>query len=75
MTTRMTHPQHGATHAYDTGEIEKLQKLGWSVEVPVINGDTHREPEDVIEEQGEGDQHPAKAGEVAKRKPGRPRKA
>lgn len=32
MTTRMVHPQHGATHAYDKGEIERLEKLGWSVE-------------------------------------------
>lgn len=29
MTTRMTHPEHGATHAYDKGEIERLEKLGW----------------------------------------------
>jgi hypothetical protein len=34
MTTRMTHPQHGATHAYDKSEIERLEKLGWSVEKP-----------------------------------------
>lgn len=34
MPTRMTHPQHGATHAYDKGEIERLEKLGWSVEKP-----------------------------------------
>lgn len=30
--TRMTHPQHGATHAYDSGEIAKLKGFGWSVE-------------------------------------------
>ena len=29
---RMTHPQHGATHAYDTGEVNKLKGWGWSVE-------------------------------------------
>ena len=34
MPTRMTHPQHGATHAYDTGEIKRLEALGWSVEKP-----------------------------------------
>lgn len=25
----MTHPHHGATHAYDYGEIERLKKVGW----------------------------------------------
>jgi hypothetical protein len=29
--TRMTHPQHGATHAYDSGEIARLKGFGWSV--------------------------------------------
>lgn len=38
MTTRMVHPQHGATHAYDTGEIQRLEKLGWSVEKPAVMG-------------------------------------
>lgn len=32
MTTRMVHPEHGATHAYDKGDLERLEKLGWSVE-------------------------------------------
>jgi hypothetical protein len=32
----MVHPLHGATHAYDTGEIERLKKLGWDVEVPKV---------------------------------------
>jgi len=32
MTTRMIHPQHGATHAYDGGEIERLTRLGWTAE-------------------------------------------
>lgn len=32
MTTRMVHPLHGATHAYDNGEIERLKGFGWAVE-------------------------------------------
>lgn len=38
MTTRMVHPLHGATHAYDAGEIARLEGLGWSVEVPAVMG-------------------------------------
>lgn len=34
MTTRMIHPEHGATHAYDNSEIERLKGFGWAVEVP-----------------------------------------
>jgi hypothetical protein len=30
----MVHPLHGATHAYDNSEIERLKGLGWSVEEP-----------------------------------------
>jgi hypothetical protein len=61
----MMHPQHGWTHAYDNGEIEKLKGLGWVVEgaeVPVINN--HEEPVvlPVLDE-------------PPKRKPGRPPKA
>lgn len=29
---RMVHQEHGATHAYDEGEIERLKKWGWTVE-------------------------------------------
>lgn len=29
---RMVHPQHGATHAYDSGEVAKLKGFGWQVE-------------------------------------------
>lgn len=25
----MTHPQHGAMHAYDADEIARLEKAGW----------------------------------------------
>lgn len=32
MTTRMLHPEHGATHAYSEGEIQKLKASGWIVE-------------------------------------------
>ena len=28
----MTHPEHGAMHAYDKSEVERLRALGWSVE-------------------------------------------
>jgi hypothetical protein len=63
MTTRMISPDGGATHAYGAGDIARLEKLGWKVEVPitvpVINGDTdHPTPAEVIEEQkSEGDEH------------------
>jgi hypothetical protein len=36
MATRMIHPKHGATHAYDVTEIQRLQADGWSVEVPEV---------------------------------------
>lgn len=29
---RMTHPKHGATHAYGIEETRKLERYGWSVE-------------------------------------------
>lgn len=32
MIVRMVHPEHGATHVYDQGEMARLQGLGWSVE-------------------------------------------
>lgn len=31
----MTHPQHGATHANDNSEAERLKTLGWSDESAV----------------------------------------
>ena len=34
MTTRMTHPQHGATYVYGQSEIDRHKGYGWSVEVP-----------------------------------------
>lgn len=36
MIVRMVHPVHGATHAYDQGEVDRLKKLGWDVEKPAI---------------------------------------
>jgi len=30
----MIHPQHGATHVYDHGEVARLEKYGWAVDVP-----------------------------------------
>ena len=32
MATRMMHPVHGFTHAYNNNDIAYLEKLGWSVE-------------------------------------------
>lgn len=32
MTTRMMHPEHGWTHAYDASEVESLKAQGWIVE-------------------------------------------
>lgn len=29
---RMSHPQHGHTHAYDLTELEALRKAGWAEE-------------------------------------------
>lgn len=34
MTTRMAHPEHGFTHAYDASEIKRLESFGWKVEAP-----------------------------------------
>ena len=87
MTTRMISPDGGATHAYGEGDIARLEKLGWKVEVPVtapvVNGDAdHPSPQEVIEERKEGDGHIAALKAVmttdfppAKRGPGRPPKA
>ena len=74
MIVRMVHPEHGAMHVYDNGELERNRKFGWVPEsevVPVINGDTPREPEDVIAP--EAGAMPV-VNEPPKRKPGRPRK-
>lgn len=27
---RLVHPKHGATHAHDSSEAERLKKQGWS---------------------------------------------
>lgn len=32
MTTRMLHPQHGATHAYGAGDVERHKGMGWYIE-------------------------------------------
>lgn len=32
MITRMTHPEHGFTDAYDTAEVQRLQVHGWYVQ-------------------------------------------
>lgn len=57
----MSHPKHGLTNVYDTGEINRLKGLGWSVGMP---------PEPVAEPIAE----PVVAEVVeVKRKPGRPK--
>jgi hypothetical protein len=84
----MRHPQHGAMHVYDNGELERNRKYGWlpedeflAAQVPVMNGDTQRDPEDVIEEQSaaqvlkEALAESMRLDPPPKRKPGRPRKA
>jgi hypothetical protein len=73
MTTRMISPDGGATHAYGEGDIARLEKLGWKVEVPVtapvMNGDTdHPSPQEVIEEQKSEAAQELDAGPPAKRK-------
>lgn len=71
---RMIHPQHGAMHAYDTGEVARLRGFGWT-------------PEDEVKPEKVGDDHlslvheaiastfPPIAETPFKRKPGRPPKA
>jgi hypothetical protein len=36
MIVRMVHPEHGATHVYDAGELERHRKYGWVPEGEVI---------------------------------------
>lgn len=72
MTTRMIHPQHGATHAYDHGQIEQLKKQGWSVE-------TDEPPKRVVGVDTNGDGvidkvFTEKPADPEKKKPGRPKK-
>lgn len=67
MTTRMIHPQHGAMHAYDRGEIERLKSLGWSIE----GEQTAR----VVGVDVDGDGKIDKVFAEPKKKPGRPKKA
>lgn len=52
MATRMAHPNHGFTHAYNNNDIAYLEKLGWSVEAEkkveyriTIDHDVEHEPE------------------------------
>jgi hypothetical protein len=55
----LTNPDHGVMPVYSESEVTRHIPLGWSllnqgespIRVPVVNGDTEREPEDVIEEQ------------------------
>ncbi len=57
MTTRMKHPEHGWTHAYDQSEIDRLKAHGWEPE---------EDPQEVLKEVQE-------AIQTLKRKPGRPK--
>lgn len=69
MATRMVHPLHGATHAYDTGEVDRLKGLGWSVEGEKPAGDGHLDL--IVPALASSFQWPV----VERRKPGRPPKA
>jgi hypothetical protein len=81
----MRHPQHGAMHVYDNGELARNRQYGWlpedeflAAQVPVINGDTKRDPEDVIDAEKALKEALAESMRLdppPKRKPGRPRKA
>ena len=33
----MTHPKHGATHAYDLAEIDRLKGYGWETPAEVAS--------------------------------------
>ena len=68
MTTRMIHPQHGATHAYDNSEIARLKNLGWSVEAEP------EKPARVVGADTDGDGVIDKVFAEPKKKPGRPKK-
>jgi hypothetical protein len=53
----LTNPDHGVMPVYSESEVTRHIPLGWSLlnqgespAVPVMNGDTTREPEDVIVE-------------------------
>lgn len=39
---RMTHPDHGAMHVYDTASVEKAQKRGWSLEDKTVEVEKKR---------------------------------
>jgi hypothetical protein len=79
----VTNPDHGMMPVYDMGEVERVKKFGWTLLnvgespiVPVINGDTSREPEDEIATEAD----PVivalpVVSDPPKRKPGRPPKA
>jgi hypothetical protein len=50
----MVHPEHGAMHAYDTGEVERLKGYGWHAEeqapaakVKPVKVEPEKEPEPV----------------------------
>lgn len=55
----LTNPDHGTMPVYAISEVDRNKANGWTllnigespVRVPVVNGDTARIPEDVIEEQ------------------------
>ena len=67
----MIHPQHGRMPVYDRGEVERVEKHGWTLlnegESPAAQPVTATAPADAVVEV---------AGDTAtvRRKPGRPRK-
>lgn len=85
----ITNPDHGIMPVYDMGEVERNKAHGWTllnvgeipIRAPVMNGDTEREPERVIEEQSaeqvlkESLAESMRLDPPPKRKPGRPPKA
>lgn len=73
MIVRMVHPEHGAMHVYDAGELERVRKFGWVPEdeaaqnmaaaqtLPAAVAEPEIVPLPVVDE-------------PPRRKPGRPRK-
>lgn len=72
MIIRMVHPQHGATHVYDTVELERHRALGWLTEEaakpPTVDVSRDALIPAVSLDELRDEMAPAK------RKPGRPRK-
>lgn len=44
MLTRMQHPDHGFMYVTDAGDIERLKRLGWSIEAAAKAPEAPAEP-------------------------------